>query len=250
MNVIKLKRSNVAGRPPVPTDLEEGQSAVNTAMGAMWMKDPAGNIVQIGLKLADMANVAFTGNYNDLINKPNVSGGLIYQSPWNATTNTPTIPAAAAGNTGWYYVVAVAGSTNIDGTTTWNVGDQMISNGTRWDRIPLSQPVDGTANIGFSVTNGFMDPVDYIFTRQCTFGLNFGSSKAKFTLSSGTTASVDVRKNNVSVGTIAINNGTITFTSVSTGNTIFNVGDDATFVPSTSNISAFSVNLTGQWTLT
>jgi hypothetical protein len=63
-------------------------------------------------------------------------GGSVYQGTWNAATNTPTIPAAAPANNGWFYVVNVAGTTNVSGITSWAVGDQLWSNGTVWQKIP------------------------------------------------------------------------------------------------------------------
>ena len=65
-----------------------------------------------------------------------VVGASQYQGTWNAATNTPAIPAAAIGNKGWYYSVAVAGSTSINGVTPWAVGDDIISSGTVWQKIP------------------------------------------------------------------------------------------------------------------
>lgn len=62
-------------------------------------------------------------------------GASQYQGTWNAATNTPTIPAAATGNKGWYYAVSVAGTTNINGINSWAVGDQIISNGSVWQKI-------------------------------------------------------------------------------------------------------------------
>ena len=64
-----------------------------------------------------------------------VLGGQQYQGTWNAATNTPAIPTAALGNKGWYYSVSVAGSTNINGISVWAVGDQIISNGSVWQKI-------------------------------------------------------------------------------------------------------------------
>jgi len=64
-----------------------------------------------------------------------VLGANVYQGTWNAATNTPTIPPASLANQGFYRVVNVAGSTNIDGTSTWAAGDWIISNGTIWERI-------------------------------------------------------------------------------------------------------------------
>ena len=65
-----------------------------------------------------------------------ILGASQYKGTWNAATNTPTIPAAAPGNTGWYFSVSVAGTTNINGISSWAVGDQIISNGTVWEKIP------------------------------------------------------------------------------------------------------------------
>lgn len=65
-----------------------------------------------------------------------ITGAMVYKGTWDASTNTPAIPAAEAANLGWLYVVAVAGSTDIDGNTTWNVGDWLVSDGTKWQRVP------------------------------------------------------------------------------------------------------------------
>jgi hypothetical protein len=64
-----------------------------------------------------------------------VLGANVYQGTWNAATNTPAIPVASINNQGWYWVVSVAGSTNIDGISTWAPGDWIISNGTAWERV-------------------------------------------------------------------------------------------------------------------
>ena len=58
-------------------------------------------------------------------------GGLSYEGTWNASTNTPTL-ASGTGTNGYYYVVATAGSTNLDGITDWQIGDWLIFNGTVW----------------------------------------------------------------------------------------------------------------------
>jgi hypothetical protein len=63
-------------------------------------------------------------------------GASQYQGTWNAATNSPAIPVAAVGNKGWYYSVNVAGTTNINGIASWAVGDEIISNGTVWQKIP------------------------------------------------------------------------------------------------------------------
>ncbi|MEO5644455.1 MAG: hypothetical protein ABIQ40_02025 [Bacteroidia bacterium] len=62
-------------------------------------------------------------------------GASTYQAAWNATSNSPTIPTAATGNKGWYYVVSTAGTTAVDGISDWKVGDWIISNGTAWEKV-------------------------------------------------------------------------------------------------------------------
>lgn len=69
-----------------------------------------------------------------------IVGGVIYQGVWDAATNAPAIPPAAAANKGHYYKVSVAGSTSVDGQTDWSVGDNIVSNGASWDKIDNTEP--------------------------------------------------------------------------------------------------------------
>jgi hypothetical protein len=69
-----------------------------------------------------------------------VLGALSYQGTWNASTNTPTL-ASGVGVKGYYYVVSVAGSTNLDGVTDWVVGDWAVFNGTVWQKVDNTDAV-------------------------------------------------------------------------------------------------------------
>jgi hypothetical protein len=69
-----------------------------------------------------------------------VAGGLSYQGTWNASTNTPTL-ASSTGTNGYYYVVATAGSTNLNGITDWQIGDWLLFNGSVWQKIDQSNLV-------------------------------------------------------------------------------------------------------------
>ena len=69
-----------------------------------------------------------------------VLGALSYQGTWNASTNTPTL-ASGVGVKGYYYVVSVAGSTNLDGVTDWVVGDWAVFNGTAWQKVDNTDAV-------------------------------------------------------------------------------------------------------------
>lgn len=69
-----------------------------------------------------------------------VTGGLSYQGSWNASTNTPTL-VSSAGTNGNYYIVSVAGSTNLNGISDWQIGDWAIFNGSVWQKIDQTNTV-------------------------------------------------------------------------------------------------------------
>ncbi len=69
-----------------------------------------------------------------------ITGTLNYQGTWNASTNTPTL-TSSVGTNGYYYVVNVAGSTNLNGITDWQVGDWAIFNGSVWQKLDQTDVV-------------------------------------------------------------------------------------------------------------
>ena len=80
-----------------------------------------------------------------------VAGGLSYQGTWNASTNTPTL-ASSTGINGYYYIVATAGSTNLNGITDWAIGDWLLFNGTVWQKIDQSETLQFVTSADASVT--------------------------------------------------------------------------------------------------
>ena len=69
------------------------------------------------------------------------TGVLTYQGTWNASTNSPTL-SSGSGTPGYYYIVSVAGSTNLDGITDWAVGDWAVFSDQATDAW---QKIDNTA---------------------------------------------------------------------------------------------------------
>ena len=63
-----------------------------------------------------------------------ILGALNYQGTWNANTNTPTL-TSSVGTKGYYYVVSVAGTTNLNGITDWQIGDWAVFNGSEWQKV-------------------------------------------------------------------------------------------------------------------
>lgn len=72
---------------------------------------------------------------------------LSYHGTWNATTDTPTLPAAGSGNAGYYYIVSVAGTY---GGTAYVIGDVILSDGTVWKKYkPNESEATGKSRDGF-----------------------------------------------------------------------------------------------------
>lgn len=226
MNVnipIQHPRLITAGAKPTAAQILQGQVAINLVDRKIYTQDNTGVIQQLGVALSDLAVVAATGNYNDLLNKPNIAGSytlpaatatvlggvtipagqglaitaggalsnsgvisvntrsgavtltatdvglptdllsgpsttvaskylpaslggaLTYQGTWNASTNTPTL-TSGTGTKGFYYVVNVAGTTTLDGISSWNVGDWAIYDGTAWGKLTNSSSAVTSVN--------------------------------------------------------------------------------------------------------
>jgi hypothetical protein len=69
-----------------------------------------------------------------------VLGALSYQGTWDASTNTPTL-TSSVGTKGYYYVVSVAGNTNLNGITDWLIGDWAVYNGSVWQKVDNTETV-------------------------------------------------------------------------------------------------------------
>jgi hypothetical protein len=93
----------------------------------------------------DDTTVATTAFVQNVIGT--IPAGLVFQGTWNASTNTPTL-ASGTGTTGYFYIVSVAGTTNLDGITDWEVGDWavFIEQGAsdQWEKIDNSSVLSGS----------------------------------------------------------------------------------------------------------
>jgi hypothetical protein len=110
-------------------------------------------------------------------------GDLNYQGTWNATTNTPTL-TSSVGTKGYYYVVDVAGTTNLNGITDWQIGDWAIFNGSVWQKVDNTDAVTSV--------NGFTGTV-VLTTTNIAEGTNlyYTDAKARASNSAGTGISYD-----------------------------------------------------------
>lgn len=80
-------------------------------------------------------------------------GAVTYKGTWNANTNTPTL-VSSTGTQGDYYVVNVAGTTNLNGITDWQIGDWAIFNGSVWEKVDNTDSVSSVnGQVGTVVLN-------------------------------------------------------------------------------------------------
>jgi hypothetical protein len=133
-----------------------------------------------------------------------VLGALSYQGTWDASNNTPAL-ASSVGTKGYYYVVSVAGNTNLNGITDWLIGDWAVYNGTVW------QKVDNTETV--TSVNGQTGAV-VLTTTNVAEGTNlyYTDARARAAISAGTGISYDnttgVVTNAAPDQTVALTDGT------------------------------------------
>jgi len=133
------------------------------------------NVTGGSISATDSILTAF-GKVQNQIN--GLIGGSIYKGTWNASTNTPTL-ASGVGTAGNYYIVSVAGTTNLDGITDWQVGDWAIFQGSVWQKVDNTDAVVSV--------NGFTGAVS-LTTSNINEGTNLYYTDARARLSvSGST---------------------------------------------------------------
>lgn len=85
---------------------------------------------------------------------------IAYQGTWNAATNNPPITSGVGVN-GNFYWVTVAGNTNIDGISSWSVGNVIVFNTTtnKWEKGTMGTGTPGPSGAnGNTVLNGTVAP--------------------------------------------------------------------------------------------
>jgi hypothetical protein len=158
-----------------------------------------------------------------------VSGALVYQGTWDALTNNPTL-TSGVGTKGYYYVVSIAGTTNLDGITDWQVGDWAVFNGTVWQKVDNSE-------------------ITYVSNVATGTGLTGGPITSTGTISiSNTTVTAASYGAADTVGTFTVNaQGQLT--AAANASIAINVGAVSGAVPNTVNVIA-GTGLSGGGALT
>lgn len=158
-----------------------------------------------GLNLTGGGSIAATDSILQAFGKvqnqiSGLAGGVTYQGTWNASTNTPTL-TSSVGTKGYYYIVDVAGSTNLNGITDWKVGDWAIFNGSTWDKVDNTDAV--------SSVNGFTGAVS-LTTSNIAEGTNLYYLDSRARLALSFTAGSGAYDNTTGVITIPTNTSQLT----------------------------------------
>jgi predicted heme/steroid binding protein len=158
-----------------------------------------------GLNLTGGGSIAATDSILQAFGKvqnqiSGLAGGVTYQGTWNASTNTPTL-TSSVGTKGYYYIVDVAGSTNLNGITDWKIGDWAIFNGTTWDKVDNTDAV--------SSVNGFTGAVS-LTTSNIAEGTNLYYLDSRARLALSFTAGSGAYDNTTGVITIPTNTSQLT----------------------------------------
>jgi hypothetical protein len=182
------------------------------------------------------------------------TGGLSFQGSWNASTNTPTL-VSSTGVNGYYYIVSVAGSTNLNGVTDWQVGDWAIFNGTVWQKIDQTNLVSSVNGQTGVVSIAYADLAGAIPTwNQNTSGTAAGLSVTLAIASGGTGqttagAAFNALSPITTTGDLILGNGTNSATRLGIGTNgylLTVVGGTAAWAAApAAGVTSFSAGTTG-----
>ena len=202
----------------------------------------------------------------DLIINGEVFTGLDFQGSWNASTNSPAL-ASSVGTNGEFYIVSVAGTTDLNGITNWGIGDWAIFNGTVWQRVEGG--ADGNFN-DVTVAGTLGVAGDYSSTTLGTSNLRLGVNAGNSIVSSGNYnvvvgdeagTAITTGNSNVAVGYLALDANTTADNNTAVGKSALTanitgtqntaVGAQTLFVNTTGNynvavgVNTLSANTTG-----
>jgi hypothetical protein len=201
-----------------------GNSDVTSALGYT----PVNNAL-VGAA-SGIATLDSTGKLTTAQIPSSLVGAVVYQGTWNASTNSPAL-ASGTGTKGFYYKVATAGTTTLDGISSWGLDDTAIFDGTYWDKI------DGQTSEVVSVA-GMTGAVTLATTNLTDVSATAPTANQVFQYTSGKWTPTTLPAGNA--GTVTSVTSTTSAITVATGTTT----PALTFVPGSVTLASLGGSLT------
>jgi hypothetical protein len=193
-----------------------GPGAASIALGtaAVTGKALTGLNITGGTVLATDSILSGFGKLQNQINS--LVGGTAYQGTWNAATNSPTL-TSSVGTAGNYYIVNVAGTTNLNGITDWFVGDWAIFDGTSWQQIDNTDAVtsvNGQVGAVNLTTDNIAEGVNnlYYLNSRARAALSFAAGSGAYNSTTGV-ITIPTNTNQLTNGASFITLGSLSGTS-------------------------------------
>lgn len=253
-----LKRTDIPNSTPtvppnndhttgwIDTDIYQGELFLNIYDDKIWFRDVNDDMVQL-------VELSSGGTIDPSYLPGNYIGAMVYQGTWDASTSNPPSTSPSKGD---YWIVSVAGNTDLNGITDWKVGDFAIYNGSTWDKIDNTEPdiyasdviyshptytsltnteealdylldnyvdYDGSSNINISAGTGNQQIISLVNSPNVSGTISSNALSVTTTSSIGTTLTVGtgigLTTGNLTLsnGNISVNSGTITASGRITG---------------------------------
>ena len=133
----------------VSTVSDDGGSTINVS-GSATARTVAAVTSAVS---SSSANLATGAQIQTAINTAidTIPSGLAFEGNWNANTDSPDLSGASPDN-GQFWIVSVAGSTNLSGITDWKVGDWAIYVATGagtdgWQKVDNTSTLSGAGTV-------------------------------------------------------------------------------------------------------
>jgi hypothetical protein len=247
-NSIKIKRSAVADKVPLTTDIELGELAINTYDGLLYLKKDDGteSIVTVNTGGAGSGDVVGPGSSTDnAITRFNGATGLLIQNSTATLDDSGVVSVSGANVSGLTASSAVAtdGSKNLVSVANTGTGDNVLATSPTLITPALGTPtalvgtnISGTAS-GLSIGGNAGTVTDGVYTTDTSTVTN--------TMLAGSIANAKLVNSNITInGSVTALGGSVnvgTVTSVTGTSPISSTGGAAPDI----SISAAGVSTSG-----